>query len=67
MKYDSLTLKHNDYPDGGLDKDTGIFVSPKSGVFATSFFFSADNNVNRALQADLHFQKNSKNLAEGRM
>ena len=64
-------MEQNDYPNGGLVKDTGIFVVPKSGVFATSFFFSADNNKGtgnrKAVQATVHFQKNSENLPEGKM
>jgi hypothetical protein len=69
--YDSMTIEQNNYPNGGLDKDTGIFIAPKSGVFATSFFFSADNNKGtgneNAVQATVNFQKNSENLPEGKM
>ena len=71
MTYTAFSVEHNDYPNGGLDKATGIFVAPKSGVFATSFFFSADNNKGSgnedAVQATVHFQKNSENLPEGKM
>ena len=41
-------------------------------MFATTFFFSADNNIGNgsvaeAQQADLNFQKNHENLPEGNM
>ena len=53
MNYDYFTVNHN---------ETGKFLSPKSGMFATTFFFLADNNnrngsVAEAGQADLNFQK----------